>query len=105
MHLPLATSSLVHYFLSVDQIAQLWHRQLQDIPTVELQRQVVLYQIPPDAEVPLEFGDVLQRLDSELLPVHRFVVYVLRLTIDIDSKPKPIIQHECDVEVFSILVF
>ena len=56
--------SLVHYFVSVDQETQIWHRQLQDVGAVELHHIVIRYKIPSDAQVPLEFGDVLKGLGS-----------------------------------------
>ena len=57
--------SLVHYFISVDRETQLRHRQLQDVGSVGLHHQVIGHKIPADAQVPLEFGDVLQRLGRE----------------------------------------
>ena len=49
----------VDYFISVDQETQLWHRQLQDVGSVGLHHEVIRYKIPSNAQVPLEFGDVL----------------------------------------------
>ena len=66
MHLPLIIMvSLVDYFISVDHETQLWHRQLQDVGTVELHHEVIRYKIPSDAQVALEFGDVLEGLGSQ----------------------------------------
>ena len=64
-HLPLIIIiGLVHYFISVDRVTQLRYRQLQDVGTVGLHHEVICYKIPSDAQVPLEFGDVLDGLGS-----------------------------------------
>ena len=71
MDLPLIIIiSLVNYFISVDQVAQLWHRQLQDIGTVGLHHEVICYKIPSDAQVALELGQVLDGLGSRLFHRH-----------------------------------
>ena len=60
MDLPIIVRiGLVHYFISVDRETQLWHRQLQDVGSVGVHYEVICYKIPSDAQVPLEFGDVL----------------------------------------------
>ena len=107
MHLPLIIIiSLVHYFISVDQKTQLWHRQLQDVGTVGLHYEVIRYKIPSDAQVPLEFGHVLEGLGSQQLLTRQLAFYVLLfLSIDINFKAFFINQHEHDVQVFSMSIF
>ena len=83
MHLPLIIIiSLVNYFISMDQKTQLRHRQLQDVGSVGLHHEVICYKIPSDAQVPLEFGDVLEGLGSQLLLTR--VYPLLPLSIDLD---------------------
>ena len=65
MDLPLIMISLVDDFTSVDRKTQLWHRQLQDVGTVSVHHKVICCKIPSDAQVPLEFCDVLERLGSQ----------------------------------------
>ena len=65
MDLPLIFRiGLVHYFISVDQETQLRHWQLQDVGSVGVHQEVICYKIPADAQVPLEFGDMLKGLGS-----------------------------------------
>ena len=60
MHLPhIIRISLVHYFISVDQVTQFRNRQLRDVGSVGVHYEVICYKIPSDAQVPLEFGDML----------------------------------------------
>ena len=60
MDLPIIVRiGLVHYFISVDQVTQLWHVQLRDVGSVGVHYEVICYKIPSDAQVPLEFGDML----------------------------------------------
>ena len=96
MHLPLTVIiSLVNYFISVNQKTQLWHRPLRDIGTVGLHHEVICYKIPSDAQVPLEFGDILKGLGSELLPTRQFASYLLLyISIDIDFKGFILLQCE-----------
>ena len=105
MDLPLIIIvGLVHYLISVDQVTQLWLRQLQDIGTVGLHHEVICYKIPSDAQVPLEFGDVLEGLGSQLLLTHVFYV-LLMISIDKDVQVSMTPQHELDVQVFGEPVF
>ena len=71
MDLPLIiVVSLVNYLVSVNQVTQLWYRQLLDVSTIGLHHEVICYKIPSDAQVPLEFGDVLDGLGSQQLLTH-----------------------------------
>ena len=105
MHLPLfILISLVNYFISVDQETQIWHRQLQDIGTVGLHHKVICYKIPSDAQVALEFGDVLDGLGSQIRLKYR-PHHLVFLSIDKYFKAFSIEQKELDVQVFSVPVF
>ena len=78
MDLPLVIIiSLVNYFISVDQKTQLRHRKLQDVGTIGLHHEVICYKIPSNAQVPLEFGDVLDGLGIEVLPAQKLVPLVI----------------------------
>ena len=107
MDLPLIIFiGLVNYLVSVDQVTQLWHRQLQDVGTVALHHEVICFKIPSDAQVALEFGDVLEGLGSQLLLTRHIVVFILSHSIDSDTKESSILPApEYDVQVFGEPVF
>ena len=75
-------------------MAQFGYWELQDIAAVELQSKVVIYLVPPDAEVSLKFGDVLHGFGSELHLTLRYLL--LKHTIDSDPKGMPKML-ECDI--------
>ena len=67
MHLPLICIGGVDEFLAVDLKTQLRGGQDQDVHAVEFHHQVILVQIKPDDQVPLEASDILDGLTREFI--------------------------------------
>ena len=65
LDLPLIWSAII-IDLGVTDLIELGNgRQLFDFDALVLHSPVIRYKIPSDAQVPLEFGDVLERLSSQ----------------------------------------